>query len=105
MRPSGRWELCGRRNGCPGKEYALLELKVTTLHGFGWDVVSDKEVAFEVDLKSGKHTGGASPGSTEVWEPATCKRRLRSLAEARKNRSFAAVRISRRGSDAASPAQ
>jgi hypothetical protein len=33
------------------------------LHGFGWDVMSDQEVPFEVDLKTGKHTGGARPGS------------------------------------------
>lgn len=31
------------------------------LHGFGWDAKSDQEVAFEVDLKTGKHEGGARP--------------------------------------------
>lgn len=31
------------------------------VHGFGWDALADKEVPFEVDLKTGKHTGGASP--------------------------------------------
>ena len=32
-----------------------------TLLGHGWDAVADKEVPFEVDLKTGKHTGGAKP--------------------------------------------
>lgn len=31
------------------------------LHGRGWDAISDKEVPFEVDLTTGKHTGGARP--------------------------------------------
>jgi len=35
------------------------------LHGFGWDVMSDQEVPFEVDLKTGKHTGGARPGNAQ----------------------------------------
>jgi hypothetical protein len=32
------------------------------LTGFGWDLMSDAEVAFEVDLRTGKHSGGAGPG-------------------------------------------
>jgi hypothetical protein len=32
-----------------------------TLHGLGWDAKSDREVPFAVDLKTGKHTGGARP--------------------------------------------
>jgi hypothetical protein len=31
------------------------------LLGHGWDALADKEVPFEVDLKTGKHTGGARP--------------------------------------------
>jgi hypothetical protein len=31
------------------------------LLGHGWDALADKEVPFEVDLKTGKHTGGAKP--------------------------------------------
>jgi len=31
------------------------------LLGRGWDALADKEVPFEVDLKSGKHAGGAKP--------------------------------------------
>ena len=33
------------------------------LHGFGWEVRSDQEVPFEVDLKTGKHVGGARPAT------------------------------------------
>jgi hypothetical protein len=32
------------------------------LHGAGWDALADKEVPFEVDLRTGKSTGGARPG-------------------------------------------
>lgn len=28
------------------------------LHGFGWNLMADKEVAFSVDLRTGAHTGG-----------------------------------------------
>jgi hypothetical protein len=31
------------------------------LLGHGWDALADKEVPFEVDVKTGKHTGGAKP--------------------------------------------
>jgi hypothetical protein len=31
------------------------------LLGQGWDALADKDVPFEVDLKTGKHTGGARP--------------------------------------------
>lgn len=33
------------------------------LHGLGWDALADKEVPFEVDLHTGKHTGGATPSA------------------------------------------
>jgi hypothetical protein len=33
-----------------------------TLHGMGWDLMADKEVAFTVDLATGRHQGGAAPG-------------------------------------------
>jgi hypothetical protein len=29
-----------------------------TLHGFGWNMQTDKDVAFAVDLRTGRHTGG-----------------------------------------------
>jgi hypothetical protein len=31
------------------------------LHGFGWDMDTDAEVPFAVDLANGEHTGGAGP--------------------------------------------
>jgi hypothetical protein len=33
--------------------------------GFGWDASGDKEVPFTVDLKTGRHEGGARPGGTQ----------------------------------------
>jgi hypothetical protein len=39
----------------------ITEIKGDKLMGRGWDALADKEVAFEVDLKTGKHTGGARP--------------------------------------------
>jgi hypothetical protein len=33
------------------------------LLGNGWDALTDKEAPFEVDLKTGKHTGGANPAA------------------------------------------
>ena len=32
------------------------------LRGVGWDALVDKDVPFEVDLQTGKHSGGARPG-------------------------------------------
>lgn len=31
---------------------------VARLHGFGWNMMTDKEVEFAVDLRTGEHTGG-----------------------------------------------
>ena len=39
----------------------ITEIKGDRLTGKGWDAMADKEVLFEVDLKTGKHTGGARP--------------------------------------------
>jgi hypothetical protein len=39
----------------------ITEVKGDRLLGHGWDAATDKEVPFEVDLKTGKHTGGARP--------------------------------------------
>lgn len=41
-------------------------LTITTIDGdkllgHGWDAMADKEVPFEVELKTGKHKGGANP--------------------------------------------
>lgn len=40
----------------------ITEITGDKLRGRGWDAVTDKEVPFEVDLLTGKHTGGARPG-------------------------------------------
>jgi len=39
----------------------IKEIKGDKLHGHGWDALADKEVPFAVNLKTGKHTGGARP--------------------------------------------
>jgi hypothetical protein len=39
----------------------IIEVNGTTLRGRGWDAIKDQEAPFEVDLKTGKHTGGAKP--------------------------------------------
>jgi hypothetical protein len=39
----------------------ITDIKGDKLLGRGWDALGDKEVPFEVDLKTGKHTGGARP--------------------------------------------
>lgn len=39
----------------------ISQIQSGRLHGFGWDALADKEVPFEVNLKTGDHTGGASP--------------------------------------------
>jgi hypothetical protein len=39
----------------------ITDIKGGRLLGHGWDALADKEVPFEVDLKTGKHTGGARP--------------------------------------------
>jgi hypothetical protein len=39
----------------------ITEIEGNRLLGHGWDALTDKEVPFEVDLQTGKHTGGARP--------------------------------------------
>jgi len=36
----------------------LGEAEGDTLHGFGWNMQTDKDVAFAVDLRTGRHMGG-----------------------------------------------
>ena len=36
----------------------LGEVDGDTLRGFGWNMQTDKDIAFAVDIRSGKHTGG-----------------------------------------------
>lgn len=44
----------------------ITNIEDDTLHGFGWDLMTDKEVEFSVDLLTGQHQGGGfapPPGS------------------------------------------
>jgi hypothetical protein len=41
----------------------ITDIEGAMLLGRGWDALSDKEVPFEVDLKTGKHTGGTRPNT------------------------------------------
>ncbi len=38
----------------------VIGVEADALHGFGWDLMTDNEVEFSVDLRTGTHTGGAS---------------------------------------------
>jgi hypothetical protein len=49
------WET--NRLSCEGLRVAGIGAKY--LHGFGWDLETDAEVPFVVDLATGRHTGGA----------------------------------------------
>jgi hypothetical protein len=40
---------------------AIKNIEGEKLLGHGWDALADKEVPFEIDLRTGKHTGGARP--------------------------------------------
>jgi hypothetical protein len=42
---------------------AIQGVSGAELHGSGWDMHTDRELPFVVDLSSGAHTGGAFPGS------------------------------------------
>jgi hypothetical protein len=44
----------------------LGDVKDSVLHGFGWDLMADKEVAFTVDLRTGESKGGASPQAVQA---------------------------------------
>ena len=36
----------------------ITAIEGNTLHGFGWNLMTDKEVAFSIDLLTGQHQGG-----------------------------------------------
>jgi hypothetical protein len=42
----------------------LSEVVDGQLHGFGWNMMTDREVPFTVDLRTGEHRGGAGPAKT-----------------------------------------
>ena len=66
---SGFHSLCALGdNGCVWETERLsweglriTEIQTNILSGFGWDLMTDKEVPFTVDLRTGIHTGGAGP--------------------------------------------
>ena len=39
----------------------LTEILQNEVIGFGWDLMTDKELEFRIDLQTGKHQGGAGP--------------------------------------------
>ena len=41
----------------------VTKIAGSVLEGVGWDAITDREVSFTVDLKTGKDTGGARPAS------------------------------------------
>jgi hypothetical protein len=41
---------------------SISRIEGQTLYGLGWDAITDKDVPFAVDLRTGKHTGGSRPG-------------------------------------------
>jgi len=40
----------------------VIDIADGKLRGLGWDAFADKRVPFEIDLLTGKHSGGARPG-------------------------------------------
>jgi hypothetical protein len=36
----------------------ITSIEAETIHGFGWDMRTDQEIPFEVDIKTGQHRGG-----------------------------------------------
>lgn len=43
----------------------ITGIEGNTLHGFGWNLMTDKEVAFSVDLLTGQHQGGGFPPQSQ----------------------------------------
>jgi len=40
---------------------SIARIEHDRIYGHGWDAIADKEVAFAVDLNTGKHSGGTRP--------------------------------------------
>jgi hypothetical protein len=49
---------------------SITEISGQTLRGVGWDALTDMQVPFEVDLQTGRHTGGTRPGD----QPGTSRK-------------------------------
>jgi hypothetical protein len=41
----------------------ITEVTADEVRGFGWEAPADREVAFVVDLATGRHRGGARPST------------------------------------------
>jgi hypothetical protein len=41
----------------------ITQVATNHLFGVAWDAMQDKEVEFAIDVRDGKHTGGAQPWS------------------------------------------
>ena len=57
----GRAEILWTTERLTWEGLTISAISGDTLHGKGWDALADKEAPFEVDLKTGKHKGGARP--------------------------------------------
>jgi hypothetical protein len=44
----------------------ITSIEANTLHGMGWNLMTDREVAFEVDLLTGRHQGGGFSQSPQA---------------------------------------
>ena len=44
----------------------IAEVAGSTMHGFGWDVMTDREVPFAIDLRTGEPIGGPLPQSAST---------------------------------------
>ena len=40
---------------------SVSNIEGEVLHGTGWDAITDREIPFQLDLRTGKSTGGAKP--------------------------------------------
>jgi hypothetical protein len=48
---------------------SISEIRQQVLLGTGWDALRDKEIPFEVDLTTGRHTGGTHTPAADTDEP------------------------------------
>lgn len=44
----------------------ILSIDGDTLHGLGWDLMTDHEVPFTVDLRTGEHSGGTDQPTSSI---------------------------------------
>jgi hypothetical protein len=56
----GREGLAWQSRKLSAEGIRITGVRAGMLHGFGWNMMTDKDVEFSVDLITGTHTGGAS---------------------------------------------